>query len=65
MNIEEFRDYCLSFEGVSERMPFTHITDSYSHNLLVFYVGDKWFAFVNVDVLISAIFVPFPANLPS
>ena len=27
MNIEEFREYCLSFEGVHEKMPFPNVPD--------------------------------------
>ena len=30
MNIEEFREYCLSFEGVHEKMPFPNVPDKYS-----------------------------------
>lgn len=30
-------------------MPFTDVTDRYSRNVLCFYVGDKWFCFVNVE----------------
>ncbi len=50
MNIEDFRDYCLSFEGVHDKMPFDKATSEYDRNLLVFYVADKWFCFVNIDV---------------
>lgn len=50
MNIEEFRTYCLSFKGVHDKMPFEKATSEYDRNLLVFYVVDKWFCFVNVDV---------------
>lgn len=49
MNIEEFRTYCLSFKGVHDKMPFEKATSEYDRNLLVFYVVDKWFCFVNVD----------------
>lgn len=49
MNIEEFRIYCLSFKGVHDKMPFEKATSEYDKNLLVFYVMDKWFCFVNVD----------------
>lgn len=49
MNIEEFRAYCLSFKGVHDKMPFEKATSEYDRNLLVFYVVDKWFCFVNVD----------------
>ena len=42
MNVEEFREYCLSFKGVHEKMPF--------RDVLCFYIGDKWFCFVNIEV---------------
>ncbi len=42
MNIEEFRDFCLSFRGVTESFPF-------DENILVFKVMDKMFALVDVD----------------
>ena len=50
MNVEEFREYCLSFRGVREKMPFPNVADRYSRDVLCFYVGDKWFCFVNVAV---------------
>ena len=50
MNIEEFREYCLSFKGVSEKMPFPNVADRYSRDVLCFYVADKWFCFVNIEV---------------
>ena len=50
MNIEEFREWCLSFEGVREKMPFGKATSEYDRNLLVFEVADKWFCFVNIDL---------------
>ena len=49
MNIEDFRSYCLSFEGAYEKMPFGKATSEYDRNLLVFYVAGKWFCFVNID----------------
>lgn len=49
MNIEDFRAYCLSFKGVQEKMPFEKATSEYDRNLLVFYVADKWFCFVNIE----------------
>lgn len=45
MNIEDFRAYCLSFEGVYDKMPFDKATSAYDRNLLVFYVAQKWFCF--------------------
>jgi predicted DNA-binding protein (MmcQ/YjbR family) len=42
MNIEHFRNYCLSFPGVTEDMPFGGDT-------LVFRVGGKIFALTGTD----------------
>ena len=50
MHVEEFREYCLSLPGVSEKMPFPNVADRYSRDVLCFYVGDKWFCFVNIEV---------------
>lgn len=51
MDIEEFREYCLSFKGVTDRMPFGKAVSEYDRNLLVFYIlGKKWFCLVNIDV---------------
>lgn len=50
MNIEEFREYCLSLKGVTEKMPFSHVRDTYSRDVLCFYVLDKWFCFVNIEI---------------
>lgn len=50
MNIEEFREYCLSFKGVEEKMPFLNVADKYSREVLCFYVGSKWFCYVNIEV---------------
>ena len=42
MNIEEFRDYCISLNGVEENFPFDDKT-------LVFKVGGKMFALLDID----------------
>ena len=42
MNIEDFREYCLSFTGVTEGYPFDEDT-------LVFKVMDKMFAMADVE----------------
>ena len=47
MDIEEFRAFCLSLPGVHDDFPFRKDTSEYDRNLLVSYVGDKWFCFVN------------------
>ncbi|MFH1121429.1 MAG: MmcQ/YjbR family DNA-binding protein [Bacteroidota bacterium] len=42
MNIEQFRDYCLSLPGVSEHFPFDETT-------LVFKVNGKMFALTDLE----------------
>ena len=42
MNIQDFRDYCISRKGVTEEFPFDEQT-------LVFKVGGKMFALTDVD----------------
>lgn len=42
MNIEDYREYCLSKPGTSESFPF-------DEHVLVFKVGGKMFALTNVD----------------
>ena len=46
MNIEEFREYCLSFPGSSEKLPF-------DDKVLVFYVLNKMFALTDINEFIS------------
>lgn len=46
MNIESYRDFCLSFNGTSESFPFD--TDT-----LVFKVMGKMFALTNVEIFES------------
>jgi len=41
MNIEEFRDYCLSLKGAYEKTPFDEST-------LVFYVKEKMFCLTDI-----------------
>lgn len=48
MNVSEFREYCLSFPGVTEKMPFTSHKDAKARDVLCFYVGSKWFCYVNI-----------------
>lgn len=50
MNVEEFRNYCLSLSNVTEKMPFLTVKDAYSRNVLCFYIGSKWFCYVNIEV---------------
>lgn len=46
MNIEEFRDFCLSLKGVTEGTPF-------GENVLVFKVIEKMFALTDIDLFES------------
>jgi len=43
MNIEEFREYCLSIKGSTESLPFL------KHNVLVFKVMTKMFAYIPLE----------------
>lgn len=48
MNIEEIRDYCLGLNGVTEKTPFGKFARSYE-SILVFYVLDHMFCYVDID----------------
>jgi predicted DNA-binding protein (MmcQ/YjbR family) len=48
MDIEQFRDYCLSFENTSEKMPFEGFFRN-SKSILVFYTGSKMFCLFDID----------------
>lgn len=47
MNIEEFRDYCLSLPQVEEKMPFGAFR--WASSILAFYVGGKIFCFIDIE----------------
>ncbi|GAB6960709.1 MmcQ/YjbR family DNA-binding protein [Prevotella aurantiaca JCM 15754] len=66
MNIEDFRNHCLSLKEVSEEMPFEKSKSDYDHNILVFSIGNKWFCLVNIEVFCCCILNSSPdilANL--
>ena len=48
MNIEEFREYCLSLPDVTEATPFEKFSRG-RFTILVFYVGGHMFCYFNVD----------------
>ncbi|MEO8239534.1 MAG: MmcQ/YjbR family DNA-binding protein [Flavobacterium sp.] len=48
MNIEEFRDYCLSFKGAHEGMPFQGFFHN-SRSILVMYVKEKMFCLFDLN----------------
>ena len=48
MNIEDYRDFCLSLgEDVEEKLPFTAFR--YASGVLVFYVSGHMFSFFDCD----------------
>ena len=48
MNVEEFREYCLSLPDVTEATPFEKFSKGKS-TILVFYVNCHMFCYFNVD----------------
>lgn len=48
MNIEEFRDYCLSLPDVTEGTPFEKFSRG-KFTILVFYVNGHMFCYFNID----------------
>ncbi|MCS2954097.1 MmcQ/YjbR family DNA-binding protein [Bacteroides thetaiotaomicron] len=47
MNVEEFREFCLSLSDSSEKMPFQAFRAAQS--ILAFYVGGRIFCFFDID----------------
>lgn len=48
MNIEEFRDYCLSLPDVTEDTPFEKFSKG-RMTILVFYIESHMFCYFNID----------------
>ncbi len=48
MDIEYLRDYCLSLEDTSEKMPFGSFAKKFD-SILVFYVLDHMFCLIDMD----------------
>lgn len=48
MNVEELRDFCLSFPDTSEGMPFEGFFKN-ARSILVFYVGKKMFCLFDLN----------------
>lgn len=48
MDIEQLREYCLSFEGVTEKTPFGKFAARFD-SVLVFYVCGHMFCMVDMD----------------
>lgn len=45
MNLEEFREFCLSLKGCRENAPWT---DPRLQNLITFTIGGKWFSLLDL-----------------
>lgn len=48
MDIERFREYCLSLEGVTEKTPFGKFAAKFD-SVLVFYVCGHMFSMIDMD----------------
>ena len=48
MNIEDFREYCLSLPDVTEATPFEKFSRG-RYTILVFYVSGHMFCYFNID----------------
>lgn len=48
MNIEELREYCLSIEVVTEKIPFRKFARRFD-SVLVFYILDHMFCLTDMD----------------
>lgn len=48
MDIERFREYCLSFDGVTEKTPFGKFAARFD-SILVFYVCDHMFCMFDMN----------------
>lgn len=53
MDIESFREYCLSFEGVAEKTPFGKFAARFD-SVLVFYVCGHIFCMIDINDFTSA-----------
>lgn len=62
MNIEEFREYCLSLPGVTEGTPFEKFSRG-KFTILVFYVKGHMFCYFNIDDFTSITIKCAPADM--
>lgn len=62
MDIERFREYCLSFEGVTEKTPFGKFAARFD-SVLVFYVCDHMFCMVDMNSFHYAIVKNTPEKI--
>lgn len=62
MNIEDFREHCLSMHGVTEKTPFGKFARRYE-SILVFYVLDHMFCLVDIDDFSFVEFISTPEEI--
>lgn len=64
MNIEDFREYCLSMDGVTEKTPFGKFSRRYD-SILVFYVLGHMFCLTDMDDFTSVTVRSTPEDIES
>lgn len=62
MNIEDFREYCLSLGDVAEKTPFGKFAARYD-SVLVFYVCEHMFCMVDMDDFTYAVVKNTPEKI--
>lgn len=62
MNIEDFREYCLSLGEVEEKLPFAKMPGGDS--VLAFYVGGHTFCYCDIDHFETVIVKCQPERIP-
>ncbi|MCM1475232.1 MAG: MmcQ/YjbR family DNA-binding protein [Muribaculaceae bacterium] len=62
MNIEEFREYCLSLGEITEKTPFGKFAARFD-SVLVFYVCDHMFCMVDMDNFTYAVVKNTPEKI--
>jgi len=62
MDIEQFREYCLSFEGVTEKTPFGKFAARFD-SILVFYVCGHMFCMIDINDFTNVILKADPKRI--
>ena len=62
MNIEEFREYCLSMDGVTEKIPFGKFAARFN-STIVFYVLGHMFCMADMEDFTSVSFRSRPEDI--
>ena len=62
MSIDEFREYCLSLEDVTEKTPFGKFAARFD-SVLVFYACDHMFCMVDMDNFTYAVVKNTPEKI--